>query len=172
MDEFSNAILRELLPVEKEPPVKRSTKGKRADVLDHMSRPILLERAAYLRKLAAVSDGSASEVLREYPQHAIHLLYRSRSGIAELHENFADLFFVLEGRAALVTGGTVTDRKSIAPGEIRGESVQNGTRQELRAGDIAHVPAGLPHQMVVSGDASIICLVMKIQQDPEKKAGT
>jgi mannose-6-phosphate isomerase-like protein (cupin superfamily) len=172
MDEFSNAILRELLPVEKELPVKRTTKDKRADALDHMSRPILLERAAYLRKLAAAGDGSASEVLREYPQHAIHLLYRSRSGIAELHENFADLFFVLEGRAALVTGGTVADRKSIAPGEIRGESVQNGTRQELRAGDIAHVPAGLPHQMVVSGDASIICLVMKIQQDLEKKAGT
>ena len=166
MDQFSEAILRELRPVEKEPvPAKRATKNQRNDVLDHLSRPVLLERAAYLRKLAAVSDGSASEVLKEYPQHAIHLLYRSRSGIAELHENFADLFFVLEGRAALVTGGTVVDPKSIAPGEIRGESVQNGTRQELRAGDIAHVPAGLPHQMVVSGDTSIICLVIKIQQN-------
>jgi mannose-6-phosphate isomerase-like protein (cupin superfamily) len=172
MDEFSNAILRELLPVEKEPvPPKRTAKNLQ-NAMDHLSRPILLERAAYLRKLAAASDGSASEVLREYPRHAIHLLYRSRSGLAELHENFADLFFVLEGRAALVTGGTVADPKPIAPGEIRGESVHNGTRQELRAGDIAHVPAGLPHQMVVSGDASIICLVMKIQQDPEKKAGT
>ena len=171
MDEFSKAILRELLPVEKELPVKRSTKGKRADALDHMSRPVLLERAAYLRKLAAVGDGSASEVLKEYPQHAVHMLYRSRSGMAELHENFADLFFVLEGRAALVTGGSVREPKSIAPGEIRGASVEGGTRQELRAGDIAHVPAGLPHQMVLSGDSSIICLVMKIQQDLEKKTG-
>jgi mannose-6-phosphate isomerase-like protein (cupin superfamily) len=167
MDEFSKAILRELLPVEKELPVKRSPKDKRADALDHMSRPVLLERAAYLRKLAAVGDGSASEVLKEYPQHAIHLLYRSRGGMAELHENFADLFFVLEGRAALVTGGSVAEPKSIAPGEIRGASVQGGTRQELRAGDVAHVPAGLPHQMVVSGDTSIICLVIKIQQNPE-----
>jgi len=164
MDPFSKAILHELLPVEKEPPVKRSTKDKRPDALDHLSRPVLLERAAYLRKLAAVSDGSASEVLKEYPQHAVHLLYRSRSGAAEFHENFADLFFVLEGRAALVTGGTIVAPKTIAPGEIRGASVEEGTRQELRAGDIAHVPAGLPHQMIVSGEASIICLVMKIQQ--------
>jgi mannose-6-phosphate isomerase-like protein (cupin superfamily) len=167
MDQFSRAILSELLPVEKETPVKRSKKDQRTDALDHMSRPVLLERAAYLRKLAAVSDGSASEVLKEYPQHAVHLLYRSRSGVAEFHENFADLFFVLEGRAALVTGGTIADPKTIAPGEIRGVSVENGTRQELRAGDIAHVPAGLPHQMIVSGDASIICLVMKIQQNLE-----
>jgi mannose-6-phosphate isomerase-like protein (cupin superfamily) len=172
MDQFSNAILRELLPVEKEPPAKRAAKDKQNDALDHMSRPVLLERAAYLRKLAAVGDGSASEVLKEYPQHAVHLLYRSRSGIAEFHENFADLFFVLEGRAALVTGGTIVDPRTVAPGEIRGASVEGGSRQELRAGDIAHVPAGLPHQMIVSGEASIICLVMKIQQNLEKKSGT
>ena len=165
MDPFSKAILKELLPVEKESlPAKRSKKNDKNNALDHLSHPVLLERAAYLRKLAAAGDGSASEVLKEYPQHALHLLYRSRSSIAEQHEKFADLFFVLEGRAALVTGGTVVEPESIAPGEIRGSVVQNGTRQELRAGDVAHVPAGLPHQMVVSGDASIVCLVLKIEQ--------
>jgi mannose-6-phosphate isomerase-like protein (cupin superfamily) len=166
MDPFSKVILKELLPVEKDiRPAKRDKKSDKEDALDHLAAPILLERAAYLRKLAAAGDGSASEVLKEYPQHAIHLLYRSRSGIAEQHENFADLFYVLEGRAALVTGGTVADPKTIAPGEIRGSSVQGGARQELRAGDLAHVPAGLPHQMVVSGDSSITCVVLKIQQN-------
>jgi uncharacterized RmlC-like cupin family protein len=166
MDPFSEAILKELLPVEKEPlPAKRSKKNDNENALDHLSHAVLLERAAYLRKLAAAGDGSASEVLKEYPQHAVHLLYRSRSGIAEQHENFADLFYVLEGRAGLVTGGTVADAKTIGPGETRGSSVQGGVRQELRAGDLAHVPAGLPHQMVVSGDSSITCVVLKIQQN-------
>jgi mannose-6-phosphate isomerase-like protein (cupin superfamily) len=93
------------------------------------------------------------------------LLFRGRSGIAELHENFADLFLVLEGRAALVTAGSIGNAKTIAPGEIRGDAVQDGVRQELRAGDVAHVPAGVPHQMLVAGDQSIVCLVTKIQQN-------
>ncbi len=169
MEDFSKTILKELLPVEKDLPVPPKAKRKRReDALDHLSSPILLERAAYLRKLAKHGDGSAGEVLKEYPQHAIHLLVRSRNGGAELHENFADLFFVLEGRAALVTGGTIADAKIIAPGEIRGSSVGGGVHQELRAGDVAHVPAGLPHQMLVSGDKFVTCLVLKIQQEPQK----
>lgn len=169
MNDFSKAILKELLPVEKDLPTPPKRKRKhQEDALDHLSAPVLLERAAHLRKLARLSEGSAGEVLKEYPQHAIHLLVRSRNGGAELHERFADLFFVIEGRAALVTGGVVADAKTIAPGEIRGSSVEGGARQELRAGDVAHVPAGLPHQMLVSGDKFVTCLVLKIQQDQQE----
>ncbi len=166
MDEISKSILRELLPAEKpEPPVRRSKRNQDVSALDHLSSPVVLERAAYLRKLAAAGDGSASEVLKEYPQHAIHLLFRSRDGMAEQHENFADLFFVLQGRAALVTGGTIAEARTTAPGEVRGTAVMGGHRQELRAGDMAHVPAGLPHQMVVGSDASVVCIVLKIEQN-------
>jgi quercetin dioxygenase-like cupin family protein len=49
---------------------------------------------------------------------------------------------------------------------MRAASIDGGTRQELRAGDVAHVPAGLPHQMLVSGDKSVTCLVVKIQENP------
>ena len=167
MDQISKAILRDLLPVETpiEPPRARAKKHPEAAVLDHLSSPVVLERAAYLRELARAGDGSASEVLKEYPQHAIHLLFRSRDGVAEQHENFADLFFVLQGRAALVTGGAIADAKTVAPGEVRGSAVVGGNRQELRVGDMAHVPAGLPHQMVVSGDVSVVCIVLKIEQN-------
>ena len=56
--------------------------------------------------------------------------------------------------------------RSSLPERLRGVSIEGGTRQELRAGDTAHVPAGLPHQMLVSGDKSITCLVVKIQENP------
>src|ERR1700742_458054 len=141
MDDFSKAILKELLPTEKLPTAPKGKRDRRDDILDHLAAPILLERAAYLRKLAKLGEGSASEVLKEYPQHAIHLLVRSRNGGAELHERFADLFFVIDGRAALLTGGTISDAKTIAPGEIRGSAIHGGVQQELRAGDLAHVPA-------------------------------
>lgn len=131
---------------------------------DHWTSAILLERAAYLKKMAMYGDGSAGETLREYPQHRAMLSFRSRDGEAEIHQNFADLFCVLAGTATLVTGGTVIKARAVEPGETRGDSIEGGTRQQLKAGDIAHVPAGLPHQMLVAGEKTVTCFVMKIQE--------
>ena len=132
--------------------------------VDHWTPPLLLERAAYLRKMAMHGDGSASETLKEYPQHFAMLSFRSRSGEVEVHERFADLFVVLSGAATLMTGGTVTGPRIVAPGETRGNSIEGGTPQYLRPGDVAHVPAGTPHQMLLKGDDTITCVVMKVQE--------
>src|SRR5271157_1807686 len=125
MDKFSEEILKQLLPAE--PEIEPVAEQGRPKPIDHWCSPVLLERAAYLRKLAKLGDGSASETLKSYPRHSVMLSVRLRSGIAELHENFADLFIVLDGCAKLVTGGTVADAKTIGPGEIRGSSVEGGT---------------------------------------------
>ena len=132
--------------------------------VDHWSPAVLLERAAYLRKLAKHDDGSASETLREYPQHSAMLSFRSRDGEAEVHEKFADLFCVLAGKATLVTGGVVDGARTVAPGEMRGLSIEGGARQTMRAGDFAHVAAGTPHQILVKAEETITCLVMKVQE--------
>src|SRR5208283_4376854 len=110
--------------------------------VDHWTPPLLLERAAYLRKLAKHGDGSASETLKEYPQHFAMLSFRARSGEVEVHERFADLFVVLAGAATLVTGGRVCGARNVGTGETSGDSIEGGTRRELRAGEIVHVPAG------------------------------
>jgi mannose-6-phosphate isomerase-like protein (cupin superfamily) len=170
MDKITKEILKELLPAEKDvaPPVAsaRAKGEKPALQLDHWSSAVLLERAAYLHKLAKQGDGSAGETLKEYPRHCAMLSFRSRDGEAEAHENFADVFYVLEGRAALVTGGTVAGARLVKPGETRGTSIEGGARQEMRAGDVAHVPAGLPHQMLVAGEQTVTCLVLKVEETP------
>jgi mannose-6-phosphate isomerase-like protein (cupin superfamily) len=166
-DALSKQILKEINPELPGPQVPRKKPGKDgAAQLDHWSSAILMERAAYLRKLAKHGDGSAGETLKEYPRHFTMLSFRSRDGLVEHHENFADLFVVLDGRATLVTGGAITGAETIGPGEIRGVSIVGGTRQELRAGDVAHVPAGLPHQMLVPGDKTFTSFVMKIEEKP------
>ena len=132
--------------------------------VDHWAPHILLERAAYLRKMARAGDGSASETLREYPRHAAMLSFRSRSGEVEIHEKFADLFVVLAGAAILVTGGHVSGAHPVGPGEMRGDSIEGGALRELKSGDIAHVPAGTPHQMLLSGEQTVTCYVLKIQE--------
>jgi mannose-6-phosphate isomerase-like protein (cupin superfamily) len=169
MNRLDIEILKELLPAEKEltPPLPKKH-GSNPPHLDHWSPAVLLERAAYLRKLARSGDGQASETLKEYPGHAAMLSFRSRDGEAELHEHFADIFIVLDGRATLVTGGTIAAARSIGPGETRGDRVEGGARQDLRAGDVAHVPAGVPHQMLVAGEKTISSLVVKIRENAEK----
>jgi uncharacterized RmlC-like cupin family protein len=124
----------------------------------------LLERAAYLKKLARFGDGSASETLREYPRHLAMLSFRSRDGDAETHRNFATILFVLAGAATLVTGGTLTHARTVGPGETRGDSIEGGDRLGLKCGDVAHVPAGLPHQLLVAGETTVTCLVIKVEE--------
>jgi mannose-6-phosphate isomerase-like protein (cupin superfamily) len=169
MDKIEKAILKEVLPAEKDiaPQVSSARPGGKKPALhpDHWTSAVLLERAAYLHKLASQGDGSAGETLQEYPQHCAMLSFRSRDGEAEIHENFADVFYVLEGRATLVTGGTVVSARLIKPGETRGDSIEGGARQELRAGDVAHVPAGLPHQMLVAGEQTVTSMVLKVQEN-------
>lgn len=160
--------MKRLISGEAEPSAPAISKSNQSDLpahSDHWTIAVLLERAAYLRKLAKHGNGTESETLRQYPRHCAMLLVRTRDGGAEVHENFADLFYVLEGRATLVTGGTVSGASAIGPGEVRGSSVEGGRLQELRAGDVAHVPAGTPHQMLVAGDKPVTCLVMKIQEN-------
>lgn len=163
IDKVSAQILRAVMGDE---PAPKPAHRKKAEpgAADHWTPAILLERGAYLRKLARAGSGEASETLREYPRHRAMLLFRSRNGEVEVHEKVADLFLVLAGTATLVTGGTVRGARLVAPGETRGDSIENGQAQELRPGEIVHVPAGTPHQFLVSGDKTVTCLVLKIQE--------
>lgn len=137
---------------------------RRQSPVDHWTQAVLLERSGYLRKMARLGSGAASETLHEYPRHTAMLSFRSRSGEAQVHEEFADHIYVLAGAATLAMGGMVTGARTVAPGEMRGDAIEGGERQELRAGDLVHVPAGVPHQMLLAGDKTIACFVLKVQE--------
>jgi mannose-6-phosphate isomerase-like protein (cupin superfamily) len=63
----------------------------------------------------------------------------------EIHKNEADLFYVIDGRATQVLGGTVLGGKETAPGQIRGSKIDGGVTYTLGKGDVMWVPAGVPH---------------------------
>ena len=132
---------------------------------DHWSKDKLMDRAQHLRQLAAQGDGAASETLEKYPHHYTMLAFRNRNGGGEAHENFADMFTILDGHVTLVTGGEVTEAKTTAPGEIRGTGVKGGTRQELKTGDVVHIPAGVPHQMLIADGDTVTYFVVKIEEN-------
>ena len=132
---------------------------------DHWTTADLLERAKHLQAMAAKGDGSASETLEKYPHHFTMLAFRQRSGGGELHQNFADVFFIVDGHATVVTGGKMVDEKTSGPGELRGTRVEGGSQQDVKAGDIVHIPAGTPHQTMVKDGETVTYFVVKVEEN-------
>jgi mannose-6-phosphate isomerase-like protein (cupin superfamily) len=158
IDDFGKKILGDwnldaIAPVEKE----RSP-------VDHWSPAVLLERAAYLRKMARFGSGSASDIIKDFPHYSAVLQFQGRTGDAEIHENHTCFLHVLGGAATLMIGGTLTRAVQTGAGELRGDSIENGAKQDLRQGDIVHIPAGTPHQILISGEKPITCLMVKIKE--------
>lgn len=134
---------------------------------DHWSRPVLLERAAYLRKLARFSEGAASETIRDFPGSNIMLTVLLRSGDAIVHEKCAEILIALDGSASLVTGGVLKQAERIGSEEIRGTAISSGETREVRTGDVVHLPAGIPYQLLLAGDKTFSCLVVRMEATPE-----
>jgi mannose-6-phosphate isomerase-like protein (cupin superfamily) len=136
--------------------------GAQTLVVDHFTQNQLLEKAQALNAQAQGPAAAASSKLNEYPNHFTMIALRHQDGGAEIHEDYADVFFVVRGSATLVTGGTVQDGKTVSPGEIRGKSVLNGAPTTLHEGDIVHIPATVPHQLLLSG--TFIYFVIKVKE--------
>ena len=115
---------------------------------------------------AAKASGSSGATLGDYKSHAIKLSVRTASGGAEVHAYYDDIFIVTGGKATLVTGGTVVDAKSESDGETRGSGIQNGTSQTIVQGDIVHIPAGTPHQVMIAGGDTFGAIVVKVKEAP------
>jgi glc operon protein GlcG len=78
-------------------------------------------------------------------KYMVHASRRDKAGVVEVHEQDADIIYVLEGTATFVTGGELVGGKPIAPGEIRGADVKGGQTRQIAKGDVIIVPAGTPH---------------------------
>jgi mannose-6-phosphate isomerase-like protein (cupin superfamily) len=117
---------------------------------------------------AAKASGGSGATLGEYKSHAIKLSVRTASGGAEIHEHYDDIFFVTEGKAKLVTGGSVIHAKTDSEGETKGSSIQNGESQTIAKGDVVHIPAGLPHQLILAPGAVYSSIVIKVRESQQQ----
>jgi mannose-6-phosphate isomerase-like protein (cupin superfamily) len=78
-------------------------------------------------------------------KYMVHASRREQPGMAEIHTKDADIVYVLEGTALLITGGTAVDAKTTAADEFRGARIDGGESHQLAKGDVIIVPAGVPH---------------------------
>ena len=66
---------------------------------------------------------------------------------ASVHEAQAELFYVVEGSATMVTGGKLVGETRNGT-NLQGKSIEGGTAQKFAKGDFLIVPSGVAHQFV------------------------
>ena len=63
---------------------------------------------------------------------------------ASVHEKDAELFYMIDGTATLVTGGKLVEGTKDGD-NWRGKAIEGGKAQKMSKGDFMLVPAGVPH---------------------------
>jgi glc operon protein GlcG len=107
--------------------------GVAADEVTHVDKNKV---AAAMAKGGPLTDGS---------NYKVSISRRTGPGQAEIHDGETDVFYIMEGSATFVTGGTLTDKKTGSPGQVRGSGIQGGKTQTLNKGDVMVIPKGVPH---------------------------
>ena len=108
------------------------------------------------------ADHSSRETLADYGDHRFRMLYRDADGNPEQHDTIIDIVYVKSGEGMLMLGGTMAGRRTTGPGEFVGTRLDGGERHPLGAGDIVHIPAGIPHSFLVPQGKHITYVLLKI----------
>jgi mannose-6-phosphate isomerase-like protein (cupin superfamily) len=91
---------------------------------------------------AALAKGGALVTASDFTVQGIR---RAGPGQVEIHEKETDIFYVTDGEATIVTGGTMVGGRQTAPQQLRGSDVKGGEARHLAKGDVIVIPAGVPH---------------------------
>lgn len=97
-------------------------------------------------------DGQAIviEKILQFAPYVANLEYRASAGAAAVHPAEAEMMYVIEGQATLVTGGKVT-----------GATITGGTSQTVAKGDFLVVPEGTPHWFSAI-DSTLVLMTIKM----------
>ena len=75
----------------------------------------------------------------------VSLEYRAAVANAAVHETEAELFYVVDGAATLVTGGKLTNETRTNAQNLTGNGIEGGVTRRVAKGDFVMVPENTPH---------------------------
>ena len=73
------------------------------------------------------------------------LEYRAAVGPAAQHDTEAEMFYVIEGSATLMTGGKLVSEKRTNAENLSGTAIEGGSSRPVAKGDFIIVPEKTPH---------------------------
>ena len=79
------------------------------------------------------------------PDFNAAVLRRTGAGQSEVHVKETDIFYIVDGEATFVTGGTMVGGKETRPNQLLGTGIDGGQVHQLKKGDFIVIPAGVPH---------------------------
>jgi mannose-6-phosphate isomerase-like protein (cupin superfamily) len=103
-----------------------------------------------------------TEGLQRYDRVYFAMVHREASSQGEAHRDVSDTYIVQTGTATLVVGGEIVGAQVSPAGEVRGSRIKNGTSSRLLPGDIAHIPAGMNHQILIDSGGQVTYAIIKI----------
>jgi glc operon protein GlcG len=102
--------------------------------------------ATYVSAVAIEQAFERGGLLIDMPAYKVDAGRRTAPGPVEYHASTVDVMRVVDGKATVVTGGTMRGAHPVARGEVRADSIDGGTVYDLGEGDVLVVPNGVPHQ--------------------------
>ena len=89
----------------------------------------------------------------------VSLEYRVAVANAAVHEKEAELFYVIDGSATIVTCGKLKDEKRTNAENLSGAGIDGGTSRHVAKGDFIMVPENTPHWFsAIDGSVTLMSL--------------
>ena len=118
--------------------------------------------AALAAKAKTERKGEAplvAERILHLPPYNANLEYRAAVGPAAVHEKEAEVFYVIDGSATMVTGGTLVDQTRTNPENLAGKGIEGGMSRAVAKGDFIVVPENTPHWFsAINGTITLMTL--------------
>jgi len=112
----------------------------------------------------------AQSMIRLAPYN-VSLEYRAAVATAAVHETEAELFYVIDGSAMLVTGGKLKNESRTNDTNLSGSGIEGGVSRHVAKGDFIMVPEGTPHWFS-SIDGTIVLMSLHLPHAPKVAATT
>ncbi len=106
-----------------------------------------------------------AQSLIQLAPYNVSLEYRASVGNAAVHETEAELFYVIDGSATLVTGGKLTNENRTNAENLTGTGIEGGTSRRVAKGDFVMVPERTPHWFSAI-DGTVVLMSLHLPHRP------
>jgi len=107
----------------------------------------------------------AQSMIRLDPYN-VSLEYRAAVANAAVHETEAELFYVIDGSATLVTGGKLRNETRTNAANLSGSGIDGGQSRHVAKGDFIMVPEGQPHWFSAI-DGTVVLMSLHLPHAPK-----
>jgi len=106
-----------------------------------------------------------AQSLIQLAPYNVSLEYRASVGNAAVHETEAELFYVVDGAATLVTGGKLTNENRTNAENLTGTGIEGGMSRHVAKGDFVMVPERTPHWFSAI-DGTVVLMSLHLPHRP------